>query len=81
MFSRTPTAESSATMKVWGIGRREYELFEDEDGNQWLWAFCEVPNCPNQVCAKMNDQFCWPHLMTGGEVKTVVASVPVKTES
>ena len=53
----------------WGIGRGEYEHCVDEDGTEWLWALCEVEGCPNQVCARMNDRFCWPHLMTGGAVK------------
>lgn len=49
-------------MEVWGKGRGDFELYEDEDGNQWLWAACEVPGCKNRVCHKMTDRFCWPHL-------------------
>jgi hypothetical protein len=54
-------------MRVWGKGRGEYEHYQDEDGNEWLWAFCEVAGCQNKVCHRINDRFCWPHLMTGGE--------------
>lgn len=53
-------------MQVWGKGRGQYESFHDEDGNDWLWALCEVENCQNYVCHRMNDRFCWPHLMSGG---------------
>lgn len=58
-------------MQKWGIGRGEYEHCSDEDGNEWLWAFCEVPNCQNHVCHKLSARFCWPHLMTGGEVRRI----------
>ncbi len=53
-------------MQVWGKGRGEYAHCTDEDGNEWLWAYCEVAGCPNNVCVRMNDRFCWPHLMSGG---------------
>jgi hypothetical protein len=51
-----------------GIGRGEFDLYEDEHGYRWLWARCEVPDCPNNVCARLNDRFCWPHLMSGRSV-------------
>lgn len=53
-------------IEVWGIGRSEYEHYQDEDGNEWMWALCEVLDCPNCVCVRANDRFCWPHLMSGG---------------
>lgn len=59
-------------MQVWGKGRGEYVHCEDEDGNEWLWALCEVASCKNHVCHRMNERFCWPHLMSGGEPKEAI---------
>ncbi len=53
-------------MQIWGVGRGEFVHHIDDDGNEWLWALCEVAGCPNNVCARMNDRFCWPHLVSGG---------------
>lgn len=41
-------------------------LFEDDDGNQFLWKDCEVTGCPNQVCLGKSDCYCWPHWLMGG---------------
>lgn len=45
-------------MQVWGVGRGEYTLFADEDGNEWLWALCEIPGCENHACVRMSERFC-----------------------
>jgi hypothetical protein len=49
----------------WGSGKRGYERHEDEDGDVWDWALCEVPECKNNVCIGMSERYCWPHLMSG----------------
>lgn len=54
-------------MEKWGTGRGEYEHYTDDDGHEWLWAMCEVLGCQNNVCVRMNDRFCWPHMMSGGQ--------------
>lgn len=59
-------------MQVWGIGRNEYSLCEDEDGRERLWALCEVPECVNHVCVRMSERFCWVHTLTGGSTITKV---------
>jgi hypothetical protein len=59
-------------LEKWGVGRGEYEHYEDDEGKEWLWAFCEVPSCSNNVCVRINDRFCWPHLMSGGEVVEII---------
>ena len=61
-------------LPTWGFGRGEFEHYEDEEGNEWLWAFCEVEGCRNNVCVSVTQRFCWPHLMTGGEVSEVTGA-------
>ena len=38
-----------------------YDLFEDDEGRQFLWAHCIVAGSQNQVCLGRSDRFCWPH--------------------
>lgn len=44
-----------------------YTVFEDEEGQRFLWKDCEVPGCENQACVGLSDRWCWPHTMSGGE--------------
>jgi len=47
----------------WGDpSARGAELCSDTDGNVWLWSLCHVPGCPNFVCHRKSDRFCWPHM-------------------
>jgi len=36
-------------------------LFE-VDGEEFYWAHCAVPDCPNMVCRRADDKFCFPHM-------------------
>ena len=71
-------------LESWGVGRGEFELYEEQGRRSWLWALCEVPDCPNNVCVRLNDRFCWPHLMTGGGTALIERSdeeVPTQGET
>lgn len=50
-------------------------LFEDDEGNQFLWKDCEVADCPNQVCVGKSDRYCWPHWLMGGGIEKKEISV------
>ena len=39
-------------------------LIADENG-LFDWPNCQVPDCPNLCCRRLNSVFCWPHTVNG----------------
>jgi len=70
-------------METWGIiGPRGADHIVDGD-HEWLWAHCHRDRCPNNVCRRLSQIYCYPHadmLPTVGElIEQVSVDEPAST--
>lgn len=41
------------------------DLVRGSDGNLYHWPMCEVANCGNRACLRLNSLKCYPHTLPG----------------
>lgn len=61
---------------VWGDASARGGEFFEYKGFQWFWARCHATDCPNNVCHKLSEKFCWPHLEHREEIEAEVLTEP-----